>query len=99
MRLTLHQRSIIKSLVIQYFGVSSTVYLFGSRVDDHQKGGDIDLLIQTQQNIQELVHSEMYFRSALNNQIGEQKVDVLTYNPSAKSSKIIEIALKTAVPL
>lgn len=99
MRLTSHQRSTIKSLAIQYFGVNSSVYLFGSRVDDHQKGGDIDLLIQTQQNLKESVQSEMYFRSALNNQIGEQKVDILTYNPSAKSSKIIEIALKTAVSL
>ena len=72
--------------------------LFSSRVDDRQKVGDIDLLIQTQQNLKELVQSEMYFRSALNNQIGEQKADILTYNPPAKSTKIIEIALKTAVP-
>ena len=51
MRLTHRQRSTIKSLANHYFGLDSIVYLFGSRIDDKQKGGDIDLLIETQQNL------------------------------------------------
>lgn len=101
MRLTHRQRSTIKSLANHYFGLGSVVYLFGSRIDDQQKGGDIDLLIETQQNLQAFVQAEIYFRAALDTQIGEQKIDILIYNPSqaSKSSKIIEIALITAVRL
>lgn len=101
MRLTHRQRSTIKSLANHYFGLDSIVYLFGSRIDDKQKGGDIDLLIETQQNLKEFVQAEIHFRAALDTQIGEQKIHILIYNPlqSSKSTKIIEIALETGVRL
>jgi len=31
----------------EYFGNNIKLYLFGSRVDDSKRGGDIDLLIET----------------------------------------------------
>lgn len=47
MRLTETQRHSIKSAVTSVIGEESRVWLFGSRVDDTQRGGDIDLLIET----------------------------------------------------
>jgi predicted nucleotidyltransferase len=50
LRLSSRELNIIKQKVKIIFG-DAIVYLFGSRVDDRLKGGDIDLYIDT--NIQE----------------------------------------------
>ncbi len=34
-------------VVRKYLGASAAVWLFGSRVDDTQKGGDVDLYVET----------------------------------------------------
>ena len=44
MRLSIKEINIIKNKVKIIFG-DSLIYLFGSRVDDTKKGGDIDLYI------------------------------------------------------
>ncbi len=45
MRLTAQQQATIKDGVRSLFSAPVEVFLFGSRVDDTAKGGDIDLLI------------------------------------------------------
>ena len=45
MRLTPEARDIIRHSTQAVFGLDSQVKLFGSRVDDSQRGGDIDLLV------------------------------------------------------
>ncbi len=45
MRLTAQQQATIKDGVRSLFSSPVEVFLFGSRVDDSAKGGDIDLLI------------------------------------------------------
>ncbi len=45
MRLTHHQAQTIKTQAEQVFGLGAKGYLFGSRVDNHLKGGDIDLYV------------------------------------------------------
>ena len=46
MRLTSFQREAIKRHFYEVFK-EGKIFLFGSRTDDEQKGGDIDLYIQT----------------------------------------------------
>ena len=53
------------------------IYLFGSRVDDSRKGGDIDLYIQT--DIKEnVLDKKIKFLAILKQKIGVQKIDVVT---------------------
>ena len=47
MRLTPDQTRIILSCVHQQFGADAQVKLFGSRLDDSLRGGDVDLLVET----------------------------------------------------
>ena len=46
MRLTPKQQQIIVTTLRRYFGQNSRILLFGSRVDDNARGGDIDLYIE-----------------------------------------------------
>lgn len=49
MRLSEKEIRLIKQKVKSIFG-DAVVYLFGSRLDDSKKGGDIDLYVVTQTN-------------------------------------------------
>jgi hypothetical protein len=52
--------------------------LYGSRVDDHKKGGDIDLLLivpnHMQQPIKEIKHKIL---AAIKKNLGDRKIDLL----------------------
>ena len=51
MRLSKNQVAIIKSIIFKSTNSNSQIYLFGSRLDDKKRGGDIDLLIKTNEPI------------------------------------------------
>lgn len=101
MRLTLQQQSIIRSTVSETFATGAGVWLFGSRADDSKRGGDIDLLIETDQtDINSLARAEITFLTRLQMKLGEQKIDVLLDYPSRKTRPpIFSIAKKTGILL
>ena len=53
--------------------------LFGSRVDDSLRGGDIDLYIIPEKKLtaDQLYKERIYFLSALKMKIGDQKIDLI----------------------
>lgn len=51
MRLTSDQVSTILGTASRLSGEDAVVYLFGSRVDDRARGGDVDLLIEPPQGL------------------------------------------------
>ena len=79
MRLTQNQKKVILENTQQYFGTNSTIWLFGSRVDDSKKGGDIDLYVETYLNDSEIIPAKMKFLSSLYNAFGEQKIDLVLH--------------------
>jgi predicted nucleotidyltransferase len=52
------------------------MYLFGSRVDDRKKGGDIDLLVVPEMK-ENAVEKKLDFLVRLKKMIGEQRIDVV----------------------
>ena len=75
MRLTPQQHQAIKKYFLDVFK-EGQIYLFGSRVDDRRRGGDIDLYIRTPQQ-KNLVRKKIDFLVKLKREIGEQKIDVV----------------------
>jgi predicted nucleotidyltransferase len=75
MRLTQKELNSIKTTFNNIFQ-EGTIYLFGSRVDDTKKGGDIDLYISTKTK-DDLVKKKIDFLVSLKREIGQQKIDVV----------------------
>ncbi len=101
MRLTDQQRTIIRATVAETFGVGTDVWLFGSRVDDNKRGGDIDLLIETDQvDVDAIARAEISFLTKIQMKLGEQKIDVLLDYPTRKNRPpIFSIAKQTGILL
>lgn len=95
MRLTTFEVTAIKQSAQEVFGSGVDVFLFGSRVDDDKRGGDIDLYIKTQTN-NDLTH-KIQFLIALEQKIGEQKIDVIL--AMDKNRLIEQQAMNTGVLL
>ena len=81
MRLDSTQKHALK-IALQNLQDEDQVFLYGSRVDDIKRGGDIDLLIYSQRPGFELSRkiSRTFFKNC------EEKIDVLVLDP-AKMTK------------
>lgn len=87
MRIDQHEISTIKCLAEKHFGSGTKVYLFGSRVDDDKKGGDIDLFITNKNSTKLTLASKIDFLADLKSIIGNQKIDVVLDNSLARRKK------------
>jgi len=73
MRLTPDEINNIKQSVLT-LDASADIYLFGSRVDDTKRGGDIDLLIKSTKLTR---HDLRTIRGQFFDCFGEQKMDLI----------------------
>ncbi|MGN6802070.1 MAG: nucleotidyltransferase domain-containing protein [Ginsengibacter sp.] len=92
MRLKLQDAEFIKQAAKFYFGKDAKVYLFGSRLFDDRKGGDIDLYIETNRKVG-LFDKKVKLLQALYEKLGEQKIDIVINNFTS-SLYIYEVAQK-----
>ena len=76
MRLSTDQITAIKAAAREAFGPDAVVRLFGSRVDDHRRGGDIDLHVEASPKTATIDH-EVRFRALLWKALDEPQVDVV----------------------
>jgi predicted nucleotidyltransferase len=97
-RLTKKEIEAIKEAFLEVFE-NGKIYLFGSRIDDSKRGGDIDLFIELDRelDIKEQMRLKSRFRLLLYDKIGEQKIDIIISKDKNKS--IEQEALKTGVLL
>lgn len=80
MRLSQHEIRSIKEVVYSLDN-NAKIYLFGSRVYDDKRGGDIDLLIISDKLTNKDARK---LRIALYDKIGEQKIDIIIANDLRK---------------
>jgi predicted nucleotidyltransferase len=95
MRLTQTQHKHILHATHQNFGADANVWLFGSRVDDARRGGDVDLYVETTQTSTLL--SALRCKIALED-ILDLHVD-LVVKEQGKYKPIYQIAKKQGVQL
>lgn len=97
MRLTRQQIASIRQAAEQAFGRETRVKLFGSRVDDNKRGGDIDLLIQPTETDEPLAR-RLRFLGLLERDLGERKIDVVMELPDDRRP-IVQVARDTGIAL
>lgn len=94
MRISATQAEFIARSVHRHLGESARMWLFGSRVDDQRRGGDIDLYVESD------THTLMSeFRCKLQM---EEKLEIpvdLIVRPHNEDSPIAQIARKTGIAL
>jgi len=98
-RLTSSQIQVIKHKASEVFGDNANVYLFGSRLDDQARGGDIDLLIESKTTVERpaVLSSKLAAKVMIAN--NGLKVDVVLIAPNLSQQSIHKVALKTGVLL
>ncbi|CAH9018337.1 nucleotidyltransferase domain-containing protein [Candidatus Nitrosacidococcus sp. I8] len=95
MRLQPKEISAIKQAVEAVIGSDAKVYLFGSRTDDTQLGGDIDLLVEVNRMADSSTRLDhrIKLKTQLYQLIGEQKIDLVinyTNTPETAFQKSIK---------
>ena len=99
MRLPANYINIIVKTAKQMLGEDVGVWLFGSRTDDTQKGGDIDLYIETNTRLENRTATASRYAARLQQQLGEQRFDILIVDPETPRQAIYNIAKKTGIRL
>jgi uncharacterized protein len=95
MRLSTTQQECILEATRQNFGEDAKVWLFGSRVDDTRRGGDVDLYVETTHSNN--LMAELTCKIAI-----EESLDLhvdLVVNDREKDKPIYNIAKKQGVQL
>ncbi len=96
MRLSTHEQKMIKKAFLESFE-EGKIYLFGSRVDEAKRGGDIDLYLCPNKDYDDKRERKIDFLVKLDLSIGEQKIDVVM---AKDSSRLIEqVAQRDGVEL
>jgi predicted nucleotidyltransferase len=99
MRLTQEQIAAIKQTAHAVLGEEVRIILFGSRTDDAKKGGDIDLLFETDQHVSNRAATIGAIYVGLIRQLGDRKIDILLKDSATPPSPVLEIAHKTGILL
>ena len=95
MRLTPDQAEAIRSSIRQPMGMQSRIWLFGSRVDDQRRGGDVDLYVEPESSpaLIDRLRCKVALADAL-----DLNVDLVVQQPGC-DLPIYRIARRHGVPL
>jgi predicted nucleotidyltransferase len=99
MRLSPQSQAIIHQAVVQRFGDLAQVRLFGSRLDDTAKGGDIDLHVRVQGGVLNPIWEASLLAAQLQRQLDGRKVDVRLLDETQNALPVDALALSQGILL
>ncbi|MHB1591077.1 MAG: nucleotidyltransferase domain-containing protein [Sulfuricella sp.] len=91
MRLQPKEVDAIVQAAREAFAPGTEVFLFGSRLQDAARGGDIDLLVETPEAMSsaELVQRRTRFISRIYRALDEQRIDVVIATQGQQDSRAV----------
>ena len=99
MRLSPQSQAIIHQAVVQRFGDQAQVRLFGSRLDDAAKGGDIDLHVRVLGEVSNPIWEASLLAAQLQRQLDGRKVDVRLLASTQATLPVDAVALSKGILL
>ena len=99
MRLTPDQIHAIRTGAAQVAGPEARVWLFGSRVHDQERGGDVDLLLELDVPFGEPAQLAARLSAQVSRAMHGRKVDVIVKAPNLMHLPIHAIALQEGIQL
>jgi predicted nucleotidyltransferase len=98
MRLTPDEIEVIRRAVRQIFGENARVRVFGSRVRDDLKGGDVDLFVEVESGDASIAN-EQRLRDLIAPTLDDVRIDIVLHERGQAATPIARIALRDGVPL
>ena len=95
-RITQKEKEIIKSVIFN-FDQNATIKLFGSRIYDEKKGGDIDLYVETKKNFD--LDKKIQILTELEFCGISRKIDLIVKTPYTKYLSIFDTINKEGIVL
>jgi len=94
MRLTDHQAQAIMQLAHEIAGERAQVRVFGSRLDDRARGGDLDLMLELSEPAANPALLAARFSAKVSRMMHGRKVDVMIAAPNLMRLPIHDMAFK-----
>jgi predicted nucleotidyltransferase len=99
MRLSAHEREVIRQATAELAGPAARALVFGSRVRDNARGGDIDLLIELEHERSDSLALANGIGARIESRLGLQRIDVLVAGPQTSDSPVLSAARRDGIPL
>ncbi len=94
MRLNEHQIQAIRQLTLLVGGENARVRVFGSRLNDAERGGDLDLMLELPEPVENAALMAAKISALVSRAMHGRKVDVLLSAPNLMRLPIHDIAFK-----
>lgn len=95
MRLMSNEKDCIVKAVRKNFTAVSAVLLFGSRTDDTKRGGDIDVLVETDEA--QIFAKKIQTITDIQLKLGEQKIDIVVTSGHGDERLIVQNAYREGI--
>ncbi len=99
MRLSEQHVEAIRSVVREEAGPDAEVSVFGSRLRDDVRGGDVDLLVYLPYSVENPAWLSALMSARISRRLGGRSVDVVLSAPNLKNLPIHEAARREGVRL